>query len=226
MTFKTPMDEVIDFYRNSLKRSYDSYLSTQQQIQNLGNFLIPGMNIFETEPAKSLFQDLTKSFDNMLGTLQSLHTDLFDKMKPDTIFKANIEDVWGQLGVASQDETRMLSHQVERLKMQLAEFQNQDRMDEIEGKLESKGKFALREDLKPLEAAFADLRHAIDSIGDVKALRLKLTQVEKDLGQYMGEVAQVKSLVAQIHSDLSKLATAIDGLSDHIGKAAPPAAGE
>lgn len=223
MAFNTPMDEMIDFYKSNMKRSYDHYLSVQQQIQNLGSFLLPGMNAFETEPAKRLFQDLTASFDNMLNTLQSLHTDMFDKMKPDTVFKKNIEDIWDQLGVARLDETRMLGQQLERLKIKLSEYQNQDRTDEIESKLESNGKLALKEDLKPFEAAFADLRSALDSIGDVEALRLKLTQVEKDLSRYMSEVAQIKGLAAQINSDIAKLTTAVDGLSEQIGKVAPPA---
>jgi polyhydroxyalkanoate synthesis regulator phasin len=165
-----------------------------------------------------LIDDWKKAFDNALVAMQTSHGKLLDEMKPEQLFKKNIEEMWRQLGLANRDETHALKDRLEQLQAQIESFQKQHQMSEITGQLERDGKFVVKEDLKPFEKAVAGLKDTVNAMGDVENLRQTVTQLGNDLGTYKDDIAHVKELVGQINPKLSALTAAIDRLSKPAGQ--------
>ena len=219
MTFNTVVNDMIELCENNLKSSCNGYLNVHQQMQDMMNSLFLDGEVFYTKQGNEFIKSWIQALDGAFTTMQTFNTELFDEMKkPSLMFNTTIGNMWRQFGLATLDETRTLHDQIEQLKIQLTEFQKRNSIREIEKQLEkNKGELVVKEDLKPFDKAFTDLRDTMDSVGDMDALRLTVAQLEKDLGKYMDEIAQVKELVGQINPKISNLATSIDRLANYAG---------
>lgn len=213
MAFSRVVDEMMDFYETSMNSYTDACLNVHQQMQDLMNSMLPGLSDYNGQQGNRLLSDWKKAVDNALVAMQTSRGKLLDEMKPEQLFKKNIEEMWRQLGLANLGETNTLKDRLEQLKAQIESFQKQNQISDIARQLESDGAFVVKEDLKPVEKAVADIKDTVDSIGDVENLRHTVTQLENDLGNYKDDIAHVKELVAQINPKLSALTAAIERLS-------------
>ena len=221
MAFSTVVDEMMDFYGNSMKSYCDGCLDVHQQVLDCINDLLPGSSVFHTEQGDLLHQEWTKTFGSIISAMQKMHADLLEEMKPDRIFKTNIEDMRRQFGLASLEETGILLDQVDNLKAQIADLRSQNRIGEIVHELERNGRFAAQDDLRPLKESLSDLNRRIESVGDVDSLQETVSHLENDLSNYMDEITQIKQLVAKINPKISILGDAIERLSGRMGTSEP-----
>ncbi len=223
MMFTTVMDDLMDDCHANLKQAYCGYLDIHQQMNDLMISLLPGMDGREMPWGTALIQDWFGALDKAFVALQSFHSELLDDVSPDKLFKKDLQNLWRQFGFAGLEETRALRDRLHQVETQLVDLKKQDRIREITEHLENSGKFLAKDALAPFEKALSNLKETMTDTNDVETLRLTVSRLENDLGEYMDEIDQVKTLVGRIQPEISKLADAIDQMASHTDASVPHA---